>query len=143
MLPDVICERLDFLVFLKFKKTCRPRLTVLVHIKCCGKIKNLNTVCRLSRLRRGPIYLPHGFLGSFLKMVNFEMSRRYCESNFNPICTCRECYLYSSITQNGGAIILQITLKAAKHSAFSSNSGSTLLTLTNSSNWSLYISLKG
>ena len=67
---------------------------------------------------RGPIYLPNGFPGNFLKMVNFEMSRRYRESNFNPICTCTECYLYSSITQNGGAIIPQITLKAAKHSAF-------------------------
>ena len=71
-----------------------------------------------SRLSKGPIYLTNGFPGDVLKMVNFEMSRRYRESNFNPICTCTECYLYSSITQNGGAIIPQITLKAAKHSAF-------------------------
>ena len=46
------------------------------------------------------------------------MSRRYRESSFIPICTFTECYLYSSITQNGGAIMPQITLKAAKHSAF-------------------------
>ena len=45
------------------------------------------------------------------------MSRRYSETNFNPIYTSRECYLYSSITQNGGAIIPRITMKAAKHSA--------------------------
>ena len=67
------------------------------------------------------------------------MSRRYRESSFIPICTFTECYLYSSITQNGGAIMPQITLKAAKHSA----SGSTLLTLTSSSNWSLDFFLKG
>ena len=72
-----------------------------------------------SRLSKGPIYLTNGFPGDVLKMVNFEMSRRYRESNFNPICTCQaQCYLCSSITQNGGAIIPQITLKAAKHSAF-------------------------
>ena len=45
------------------------------------------------------------------------MSRRYRESSFIPICTFTECYL-SSITQNGGAIMPQITLKAAKNSAF-------------------------
>ena len=39
---------------------------------------------------RGPIYLPNGFPGNFLKMANFEMSRRYRESNFIPICTCTE-----------------------------------------------------
>ena len=135
MLPDVIYKRLDFLVFLEFKKkTCRPPLTVLVHIKCRGKLKNLNTV--KSRLSGGPIYL----LESFLKMVNFEMSRRYCESNFSPICTYTECYLYSSITQNGGAIITSNYFESRKAFCILVNSGSALLTLTNSSNWSLYIS---
>ena len=52
-------------------------------------------------------------------MVNFEMSRRHRESDFIPMCTCKGCYLYSTITQNGGAIIPQITLKATKHAAFS------------------------
>ena len=52
------------------------------------------------------------------KKAKNEMSRRYRESSFIPICTFTECYLYSSITQNGGAIMPQITLKAAKHSAF-------------------------
>ena len=85
-----------------------------------GMLKNPDTVCK-SRLSRGPVYLPNGYPGNVLKMVNFEMSRRYSESNFNPICTCTECCLYSSITQNGGAIIPQITLKATVlggHSAF-------------------------
>ena len=94
-----------------------------------------------SRLSRGPIYLPNGFPGSFLKMVNFEMSRRYRESSLNPIYTCIEYYLYSSITQNGGAIIPYFESRKAFCILFIS--GSTLLTLKNSSNWSLYISLKG
>ena len=79
----------------------------------------------------GPIYLPNGFLESFLKMVNFEMSRRYCEPNFNPICTCTECYLYSSITQNGGAIITSNYFESRKAFCILVNSGSTLLTLFN------------
>ena len=93
-------------------------MTVLVHIKCCGKLKNPDTVCK-SRLSRGPIYLPNGFPGNVLKMVNFKMSRRYRESNFNPICICTECYLYYSITQNGGAIIPQIILKATVPGGYS------------------------
>ena len=85
------------LVFFGLKKPRKPRVTVLVHIKRCGKLKNPDTVCK-SRLSRGPIYLRNGFPGNVLKMVNFEMSRRYRKSNFNPICTCTACYLYSSIT---------------------------------------------
>ena len=98
--------------------------------------KRTQTLFVKSRLSRGAVTFQKGFPGNFLKMVNFEMSRRYRESNFNPICTCTECYLYSSITQNGGAIIPQITLKAAKHFAFQ-------LIVDQLFNWSLYISLKG
>ena len=31
---------------LGMKKTCRPLLMVLVHTKCCGKLKSLNTVLK-------------------------------------------------------------------------------------------------
>ena len=46
-------------------------------------------------------------------MVNFEMNRRY---QFQSIMNIhRVLFILFSITQNGGAIISQITLKAAKH----------------------------
>ena len=56
--------------------------------------------------------------GNFLKVVNFEISRHYLESNFNPICTCTECYLYSSITQNGGRRSYYISNYFESHKAF-------------------------
>ena len=56
--------------------------------------------------------------GNFLKVVNFEISRHYLVSNFNLICTCTECYLYSSITQNGGRRSYYISNYFESHKAF-------------------------